>query len=96
MLKFYISTVIIWFVIFIAEAILTHEDVKKMQDKIRKEFEIEKIKVRKYRYIKNTFRYLLISCIPLIRLVVLVIEIYITYDPNVAINLLNNKRNKDE
>jgi len=66
MLKFYLDTVCVYFVIYIAIGILFKKEFIKARDKVRKELN-DNSKIQGT--IKTTFNYLIISFIPLIRFI---------------------------
>lgn len=65
MIKFYLSTVLIYFIIYIASGILTRKQFIKARDKLRKTTN-DNSKI--YGYARTTIDYLLLSFVPLIRL----------------------------
>lgn len=73
MIKLYLSTVIIYFITYIASGILTRKQFIKARDKFRKETN-DNSKI--YGIIRTTIDYLLISCIPFIRLLGLIGKYY--------------------
>ena len=73
MIKFYLSTVVIWFIIYISSGILLKKQFIKARNKIRKELN-DNSKI--YSNIRTTFVYLLISSIPFVRLIVLIGKYY--------------------
>ena len=76
MLKFYIETVIIYFVIYIVTSIIFKKSFVEARDKLRKELnKNDKI----YGYTKTTIMYLLISFIPVIRLTTLIGKLWLTF-----------------
>ena len=64
MLKIYLETVFIYFVVYIATGILFKKEYIKARDKARKELNDNS---EIYGVIRTTFTYLIISFIPLIR-----------------------------
>ena len=92
MLKFYIETVIIYFVIYIVTSIIFKKSFVKARDKLRKELnKNDKI----YGYIKTTFMYLLISFIPVIRLTTLIGKLWLTFDTDNFISKAKEREDKD-
>lgn len=65
MLKIYLISCLIWFIILMAQALLFHREFIKARDKIRKETNID---TKIDGYFKTTFAYLLASFIPIYRL----------------------------
>ena len=91
MIKFYLSTVVIWFIITIMSHIIFHKQFIKSQEKIRKETNNNS---KKYGFIKTTILYFFISFIPIIRLFAL-IAFYITIaNPKKMIEII--KDNEEE
>ena len=76
MLKIYIESSIIYFVIYIVTSIIFKKDFIKARDKMRKELNNnDKI----YGYTKTTIMYLLISFVPIIRLIILIGKLWLTF-----------------
>ena len=73
MLKFYLSTVLIYFIVYMASGILMRKQFIKARDKFRKEMN-DNSKI--YGNIKTMIDYLLLSFIPLIRLFFLIGKYY--------------------
>lgn len=93
MIKFYLDTVIIYFIIFIAYGLLTKKQFIKVRDKLRKECN-DNSKV--YGNFKTTLNYLLISFVPIVRLLSLIGRIYMIINPDVFIEKYKEKENKNE
>lgn len=64
MIKFYLSTVLIYFVIYITSGILTRKQFIKARDKLRKATN-DNSKI--YGYTRTIMDYLLLSFVPIIR-----------------------------
>lgn len=73
MFKFYLSTVLIYFIVYMASGILMRKQFIKARDKFRKEMN-DSSKI--YGNIRTTIDYLLLSFIPLIRLLFLIGKYY--------------------
>lgn len=76
MLKFYIETVIIYFVIFVISGLLLKKHFIKARNKVRKELD-DKRKIDGY--FKTTITYLFISFIPVFRFAILYGKFYMTF-----------------
>lgn len=92
MLKIYIESVIIFFVIFLAEGLIFIKEFKKSQAKLN---EYYKKDVKKSGVIKTTFYYLLFSLIPILRTIVLITKIYITLSVDKYIEFLKEKEDRE-
>ena len=88
MIKFYLSTVLIYFVIYIASGILLKKQFIKARNKFRKATN-DNSKV--YGYIRTTVDYLLISFIPIIRLFVLIGKYYFVTNTDEFIKRVKEK-----
>lgn len=64
MLKIYLDSVIIYFVIYMSTGLLFKKNFVKARDKLRKELNDNR---KKYGVIRTTLTYLIISFIPVIR-----------------------------
>lgn len=93
MLKFYFETSIVWFIVHITYSIVFHKQFKKAQKKIQKETKSEN--EEKWGYIRTTLWYLLISFIPIIRLIVFIGKIVMIFDTDKAIETIKEKENKN-
>jgi hypothetical protein len=92
MLKFYLNTVLIYFIIFISSGILFKKDFIKARDKIRKELYVNsKIQGNA----KTTFTYLLISCIPFIRIIFLIGKFMVIFYPDDYIEIAKKNQKKE-
>lgn len=93
MIKFYLSTVLIYFVIYIASGILTRKQFIKARDKLRKATNNNS---KIYGYIRTTVYYLLISFIPIIRLFVLIGKYYFVANTDEFIKRVKEKSNTND
>lgn len=93
MLKIYIDTVIIYFVIYMATGILFRKNYIKARDKIRKELNDNS---KTYGVIITTITYLIISFIPFIRLIGLIGKFLIMTDPDGYIKICKEKKEDKE
>lgn len=73
MIKFYLSTVLIYFIIYITSGILTRKQFIKARNKLRKATN-DNSKI--YGYIRTIMYYLLLSFVPIIRLFGLIGKYY--------------------
>ena len=89
MLKFYLETVCIYFIVYIATGILLKKEFVKARDKLRKEL---KINTKLYGTIKTTFMYLIASFIPLIRLILILTKMYMIIDTDKYIKMIKEKQ----
>ena len=83
MLEFYLDTVAIYFIVYIATGILLRDEFIKARNKLRKELNKEDEVAG---YITTTITYLLISFVPIIRLISLIGKMWLTLDPDGYIN----------
>lgn len=88
MIKFYLSTVAIYFIIFIASGLLTRKQFLKVRDRLRKETNDNS---KTYGMIRSAFDYLLISFIPVIRLFALIGRQYMIINPDDFIERMKKK-----
>lgn len=91
MIKIYLSTVIIYFIIYIVSGILTRKQFIKARDKFRKETNNNS---KIYGIMRTTINYLLISCIPFIRLLVLIGKYYFMINIDEFIKIQNKINNR--
>ena len=91
MIKFYLSTVAIYFIIYIASGILFKKEYIKARDKLRKATN-DNSKIRGY--FRTTINYLLLSFIPFIRLMTLIVKYYMVFDTDKCIEVVKEKRSK--
>ena len=91
MIKIYLSTVIIYFIIYIVSGILTRKQFIKARDKFRKETNNNS---EIYGIMRTTINYLLISCIPFIRLLVLIGKYYFMINIDEFIKIQNKINNR--
>jgi hypothetical protein len=92
MLKFYLNTVLIYFIIFVSSGILFKKDFIKARDKIRKELN-DNSKIQGNA--QTTFNYLLVSCIPFIRLISLLIKFWLMINPDEYIKIAKKNQKKE-
>ena len=88
MIKFYLDTVVIYFIIYITSGIFFRKEFRIARDKLRKE---NNKSSKIYSEIISTFIYLTISFIPIIRLLFLIGKFYLIFDPDEYIKRINNK-----
>ena len=88
MIKFYLSTVIIWFIITMSNHIVFHKQFIKSRELIRKETNDNS---KKWGYVKTTFVYLLISFIPIIRLFELISYHMMITNPKKMIEIIKER-----
>lgn len=93
MIKFYLSTVLIYFIIYIASGILTRKQFIKARNKFRKATN-DNSKV--YGYIRTIVDYLLISFIPIIRLFGLIGKYYFVANTDEFIKRVKEKSNTND
>ena len=93
MIKFYISTVVIWFIIYISSGILLKEQFIKARNKVRKELNNNS---KIYGYIRTTFAYFLISCIPFVRLFAFIGKLYMITNTDEYIKIVKEKGDSNE
>lgn len=93
MIKFYLSTVLIYFVIYIASGILLKKQFIKARSKFRKATN-DNSKV--YGYIRTIVDYLLISFIPIIRLFGLIGKYYFVANTDEFIKRVKEKSNTND
>lgn len=93
MIKFYLSTVAIYFMIYIASGILFKKEFRKARDKVRKELN-DNSKINGN--IKTTFIYIIISFIPFIRLIGLIGKYYMILNPDEYIKRVKEKVDNDD
>lgn len=92
MLKVYLSSVAVWFLIAMAEGLLFREQFRKSRDMVREHL---KTKDKIDGIFKTIMNYLLISFVPIIRCIFLITKMYMTACPEKYIKLLEEKL-KDE
>ena len=88
MIKFYLYTVVIYFIIYITSGIFFRKEFRIARDKLRKETNNNS---KIYSKTRTTFTYLTISFIPIIRLLFLIGKFYLIFDPDEYIKKTNNK-----
>lgn len=77
MIKFYLSTVLIYFTIYMTSGLLMRKQFIKARDKLRKSMN-DNSKI--YGYVRTAINYLLLSLIPLLRLLFLVGKFYFMFN----------------
>ncbi len=93
MIKFYLITVMIYFAIYIVSGILMRKQFIKARNKLRKETN-DNSKI--YGYIRTTIDYLLISFIPIVRLITLIIKYYLIANTDDFIKMMKEKGDSNE
>lgn len=88
MIKLYLSTVLIYFIIYITSGILTKKQFIKARDKFRKATNDNS---KLYGNISTTITYLLISFIPFIRLLILIEKYYFVFNTDTFIKKIKGK-----
>ena len=88
MLKIYLISCLIWFIILMAQALLFHREFIKARDKIRKETNTD---TKIDGYFKTTFAYLLASFIPVYRLFVCLSKFIFVFNPDKIIKAYKEK-----
>lgn len=88
MLKIYLISCLIWFIILMAQALLFHREFIKARDKFRKETNTD---TKIDGYFKATFAYLLASFIPVYRLFVCLSKFIFVFNPDKIIKAYKEK-----
>ena len=88
MLKIYIDSVMIYFIIYMTTGICFRKEYVKARDKVRKELNDNS---KKYGVIRTTLLYLIISFIPVIRLIGLVGKYWMVVDPDSYVKKVKEK-----
>lgn len=88
MLKIYLISCLIWFIILMAQALLFHREFIKARDKFRKETNTD---TKIDGYFKTTFAYLLASFIPVYRLLVCLSKFIFVFNPDKIIKAYKEK-----
>lgn len=88
MLKIYLISCLIWFIILMAQALLFHREFIKARDKIRKETNND---TKIDGYFKTTFAYLLASFIPIYRLFLCHGKFIFVFNPDKVIKAYKEK-----
>lgn len=88
MIKFYLSTVVVWFVIIMANHISFHKQFIKARNKIRKATNDNS---KTYGYIRTTLMYLIVSFIPIYRFIELVTYHMMIANPNKMIEIIKKR-----
>lgn len=92
MIKFYLSTVLIYFVIYIASGILLKKQFIKARNKFRKATN-DNSKI--YGYTRTIMDYLLLSFVPIIRLFGLIGKYYFVANTDEFIKRVKEKENDE-
>jgi hypothetical protein len=90
MLKFYIETSIMWFIIIITHSIVFHASFKKAQEKINKEVPSNE---KKWGFLKTLLWYMFISFVPVFRLFLIVGKTIMIFETDKVIEKM--KENKE-
>ena len=88
MLKIYLISCLIWFIILMAQALLFHREFIKARDKFRKETNND---TKIDGYFKTTFAYLLASFIPVYRLLLCLGKFIFVFNPDKIIKAYKEK-----
>lgn len=95
MLKFYLDTCVIWWMIFVAEGLLFSETFIKNTDKLSKYLGNDSGKRKGF--VSAIIVYWIISMIPIFRLILFMIKLVITFNIDELIEAMDEeKRNKNE
>lgn len=89
MIKFYLSTVLIYFTIYMTSGLLMRKQFIKARDKLRKSMN-DNSKIQGY--VRTAIDYLLLSFIPLLRLLFLIVKFYFMFDTDNYIKKIKKKR----
>lgn len=92
MIKLYLSTVLIYFIIYITSGILTRKQFIKARDKLRKATNGNS---RIYGYTRTIMDYLLLSFVPIIRLFGLIGKYYFIANTDEFIKRIKEKENDE-
>ena len=92
MLKFYIETSIMWFVIIITHSIVFHASFKKALEKINREVPSDKNE-KKWGFLKTLLWYMFISFVPVFRLFLIVGKTFMIFETDKVIEKM--KENKE-
>ena len=93
MLKIYLISCLIWFIILMAQALLFHREFIKARDKFRKETNTNSKIDGNF---KTTFAYLLASFIPVYRLFFCLGKFIFVFDPDKIIKAYKENKEKEE
>lgn len=93
MLKIYLISCLIWFIILMAQAILFHKGFIKARDKFRKETNTD---TKIDGYFKTTFAYLLASFIPVYRLFLCLSKFIFVFNPDICIKNYKVQKEREE
>ena len=92
MLKFYIETSIMWFIIIITYSIVFHTSFKKALEKINREVPSDKNE-KKWGFLKTLLWYMFISFVPVFRLFLIVGKTFMIFETDKVIEKM--KENKE-
>lgn len=94
MIKFYLSTVLIYFMVYITSGILFRKQFIIARNKLRKATNANS---KTYGVVRTSIVYLLISFIPVIRFLSLVGKYYLVFNTNeyIKATIERNKKNED-
>lgn len=93
MLKIYLISCLIWFIILMAQALLFHREFIKARDKFRKETNTNS---KIDGYFKTTFTYLLASFIPVYRLFLCLGKFIFVFNPDKFIENYKVQKESEE
>ena len=93
MLKIYLTSCLIWFVILMSEGLLYKKEFVKARDKIRKATNDESKISSNF---TTAITYLLISLIPVYRFMVLIAKLYMTIYPEKMIKEIKKREKEKE
>lgn len=97
MLKFYLDTCVIWWMIFVAEGLLFNETFIKNIDKLSKYLNKDASTSKRKSFVNTIIVYWIISMIPIFRLILFMIKLVITFNTDKLIEAMDEeKRNKNE
>lgn len=88
MIKFYLSTVLIYFIVYIASGILIKKQFIKARNKLKKAMNDSS---KNWGYIRTTAHYLLLSFIPVIRLFTLIAKYTLVMNTDEVIKRVKEK-----
>lgn len=94
MLKFYIETSIMWFIILITHSIVFHASFKKALEKINKEVPSDENE-KKWGFLRTLLWYMFISFVPVFRLFLIVGKTFMIFETDKAIEKMKENKNND-
>ena len=92
MLRFYIETSIMWFIILITHSIVFHTSFKKAQEKINKEIPSDK---KRWGFLRTLLWHMFISFVPVFRLFLIVGKTVMIFDTDKVIEKMKENKNND-